>query len=103
MRKDNIIKRILEFIKNIFAKKNETKYITTGNLQNENDTRRTFKGGLQEFNNSEALIEKVSKNTSILYNMSLIEIKQLNKAIQKKQESLNQNIMELRMQIANFN
>ena len=100
--KENIFRKLLKIIKNIFMPKNKNEDISTVNKHKE-AKRESFIDSLQESNKNEKIIEKVSKDINILYNMSVEELRELNRVIKIKQNNLNNKVLELKLKIKNFN
>ena len=94
IKQENIFSKIFNFFKNIFKKKEvvieenlESNYEL--NKEKQDSEKNDFIKELSKSTEEENLINSVNKNPSLLKNMSIEKLRQLNEAIKNKQEMLN--------------
>lgn len=102
LKENSVFSNIVKFIKGIFSKKNKSENETNVYNYVEEKQKEMFLSNLQESTKAEQNIEKVMTDTTIVYNMSIQELKNLNNSIKIKQDILNQRVRELKAQIANL-
>ena len=100
--RESIIKKCINFFKNIFSRKNKAEEDIKIQYQVDEKKKEKFINSLQESTNAEKIIEKVMQDKSVLYSMSVEQLKELNNAIKTKQDILEQRVVELKAQIANL-
>lgn len=104
IKKENFISRIFKFIKNIFVKEkvNTVNIITESEkeVQSNSDKKEFIKNiSFRENEETNKLIEEIKKDKSILYNMNMEELNEINESIKEKQKFMNKKIETLKTEI----
>lgn len=104
VKKENFISRIFKFIKNIFVKEK----VNDVNINTEiektvqgNSNKKDFIKNISFRENEETnkIIEDIKKDKSILYNMDIEELDNINESIKEKQKFMNKKIETLKTEI----
>ena len=104
IKKENFISRIFKFIKNIFVKEK----VNDVNINTEiektvqgNSNKKDFIKSISFRENEETnkIIEDIKKDKSILYNMDIEELDNINESIKEKQKFMNKKIETLKTEI----
>lgn len=104
VKKENFISRIFKFIKNIFVKEK----VNDVNINTEiektvqgNSNKKDFIKNISFRENEETnkIIEDIKKDKSILYNMDIEELDNINERIKEKQKFMNKKIETLKTEI----
>ena len=104
VKKENFISRIFKFIKNIFVKEK----VNDVNINTEiektvqgNSNKKDFIKSISFRENEETnkIIEDIKKDKSILYNMDIEELDNINESIKEKQKFMNKKIETLKTEI----
>ena len=104
VKKENFISRIFKFIKNIFVKEK----VNDVNINTEiektvqgNSNKKDFIKSISFRENEETnkIIEDIKKDKSILYNMDIEELDNINESIKEKQKLMNKKIETLKTEI----
>ena len=104
IKKENFISRIFKFIKNIFVKEkvNTVNIITESEKEvQSNSNKKDFIKSISFRENEETnkIIEDIKKDKSILYNMDIEELDNINESIKEKQKFMNKKIETLKTEI----
>ena len=93
VRKENIFNKLINFFKNLFAKKSSK---PEENIQNhiiqEKDSKNNFIKELRQSTEDENLVEQIRKDKSLLENMSIEALDNVIRAIKNRQQLVNEKI-----------
>lgn len=104
VKKENFISRIFKFIKNIFVKEKVNDVNINAEIEKTvqgNSNKKDFIKNISFRENEETnkIIEDIKKDKSILYNMDIEELDNINERIKEKQKFMNKKIETLKTEI----